>query len=187
MRVDDLLLDMSLREHRRFFDSFESLIGRQRAEAKQHFRYAFFLRYYAIFENRLKVLCDRFAEDNSLPLRLSDISGENFLKKVNKYLTRVANFAPLDEHRLWSDALSYLWIRNLIIHSDGQVTHRKDVPQYVSRQFGHRASGLKLTSQDRIRLNRNFCYRAVSRMAAFLLEIAEKGSSLESATNRPTA
>ena len=76
MRVDDLVLDMRLRAYRRAFDSLESFIGGSGFEAKQHFRYAFFLRYYAIFENQLKVHCDRFAEDLSLPLRLGDISGE---------------------------------------------------------------------------------------------------------------
>lgn len=176
MHIDDVTLDMRLRAYRRAFDTLESYIDGRAVEAKQQFRYAFFLRYYAIFENQLKVLCDRFATKLSLPLRLADISGENFLKRVNKYLTHVAKFDPLDKHHLWGDVLAYLWIRNLIIHSDGRVAHHKDIPQYVSRQFRQRASGLKLSRQNTIRLNRNFLYRAVSRMAAVLLEIGKHSS-----------
>src|ERR1035437_5670514 len=98
--VEDLVVAVRLEYSRRFIDLFEAQITAQtkliRAsaasqfdksmwskEARQSLRYAFFLRYYASFENRLKVICERFTELQSLPLRLSDIAGENFLNKAN--------------------------------------------------------------------------------------------------------
>jgi hypothetical protein len=178
MKIDDIVLDIRLRRYRSVFHGLESFLDGSAAEAKQHFRYAFFLRYYAIFESQLKVLCDRFAEEMSLPLRLSDINGENFLKRVNKYLTRVGHFDPLHHEALWEDILSYQWIRNLIIHNDGQMANGQEIPQFVSKQFERKVSALRLTSKSTIRLNRGFCYRAVSKMAALLLKMAKDGSSL---------
>jgi len=49
----------------------------------------------------------RFA-DGGLSLRLSDLSGESTFDKVEKYLAKVANCAPLhDEQALWEDLLTY--------------------------------------------------------------------------------
>lgn len=191
MHLDDFILYHRLVYSRRFFDLFESqitsqikLIRSSRAsgfdkkmwseDARQSLRYAFFLRYYASFESHLKVICERFAKSESLPLRLSDISGENFLNKVNKYLTRVVNCAALDKHPLWNDVLSYSWIRNAIIHNDGQVLERGNIPQYVARQLRQRSAGLSLSPKGTIRLGRRFCFRAVRRMAQFLLDVYER-------------
>jgi len=152
VHVDDLVLYLQIVYSRRFIDQFESQITSQikllRAsnapgfdkkmwsrEARQSLRYAFFLRYYASFESHLKVICERCAQEESLPLRLSDISGENFLNKANKYLTRLAKREPLNNHSLWDDVLAYSWIRNAIIHNDGRVFDQSSIPQYVVRQL----------------------------------------------------
>jgi hypothetical protein len=147
-------------------------------EARQGLRYAFFLRYYASFESHLKIICDRFAKAESLGSRLSDIEGGNFLQKVNKYLTRVVNCDALDEHPLWADVLTYSWIRNAIIHSDGRVRDGVNIPQHVERQMGRRATGLSLNSEGRIVLKRRFCYRSVTHMAQFLLDVYERKQRL---------
>jgi hypothetical protein len=189
MHVDDLVLYLKLVYSRRFFDLFEAQITSQMKlirsssasgfdkrmwsdEARQSLRYAFFLRYYASFESHLKVICDRFAETESLSLRLSDISGENFLNRVNKYLSRVVDCAALDKHVLWNDVLAYSWIRNAIIHNNGRVLHRGSIPQFVVRQLRQSSAGLSLSpAEGTIRLKRRFCYRAVRQMAQFLLDI----------------
>ena len=161
MHIDDLVLYLRLVYSRRFFDLFESqitsqvkLIGLGRGsgfdkkmwseEARQSLRYAFFLRYYASFESHLKTICERFASKGSLSLRLSDIKGDNFLNQVNKYLTKVVNCAALDQHPLWADVLSYSWIRNVIIHNNGQVSKSDKIPQHVARQLRDPAAGLSL-------------------------------------------
>lgn len=186
--VDDLIAHARLVYSRSFFDFLEAQLTAQikliRAssatefdkrmwskEARRSFRYAFFLRYYASFENRLKQICDRFAEAHSLPLRLSDMSGENFLNKASKYLSKVADCAPLDKHTLWSEALSYLWIRNAIVHNDGWIHDLHSVPQYVLRQTKQPSTGLRLGPKGEIILGRRFCYRAVRNMAQLLLDI----------------
>jgi len=188
MHVDDLILYLRLVYSRRFIDLFESQITSQiklirsshvpgfdkkmwSEEARQSLRYAFFLRYYASFEGHLKVICERFAEEGALSLRLSDVSGDNFLKKVNKYLTRVVKCEALDKHPLWGDVLSYLWIRNAIVHNDGRVPDQDSIPQYVMRQIRQSSTGLGLSPKGTIRMRRRFCYRAVSHMAQFLLNV----------------
>jgi len=140
-------------------------------EARQSIRYAFFLRHYASFESYLKLMCERFAKDRALPLRLSDISADNFLNKANKYLSRVVNCEPLDKHPLWNDVLSYSFIRNAIVHNDGRVLDQNKIPQYVVRQFRQPSAGVSLRPNGTIMLKRRFCYRAVSRMAQFLLDV----------------
>ena len=188
VHVDDVVIYIRIVYSRRFIDQFESQITSQMKllrvsdasgfdkkmwsrEARQSLRYAFFLRYYASFESHLKVICDRFAATRSLPLRLSDISGDNFLNKVNKYLTRVAECEPLDKHPLWGDVLAYLWIRNAIIHSDGRVLNRDSVPQVAARQLHQSSPVWRLSSKGNIRMRRRFCYRAVRHMAQFLLDV----------------
>jgi hypothetical protein len=198
VHVDDLIVSIRLVYSRRFFDLFESQITSQtkliRAstasafekrmwskEARQSLRYALFLRYYATFESRLKHICERFAKLQSLPLRLSDMAGENFLNKANKYLSRVADCAPLDKHPLWNDALSYSWIRNAIVHNDGWVSDVRNIPQYVARQAKHPSVGLRLSPKGEIVLNRQFCYRSVRNMAQLLLDIYGTSKSQDSA------
>jgi len=188
MHVDDLVMYLRLAYSRRFFDLFESQITAQvrlieshkdisgfdrkmwSEEARQSLRFALFLRYYAAFENQLRIICDRFAENESLPLRLSDVSGDNFLKRVNKYLTKVVGCDAIDKHPLWIDVLSYSWIRNTIIHNDGKVLDMTSIPQHVLRQTKPTA-GLKITPGGNVKFGRRFCYSAVRRMARFLLDI----------------
>jgi len=119
MHVEDLVLYLKLVYSRQFLDLFESQITSQirlirkssaepfdkrmwAQEARHSLRYAFLLRYYASFERHLTRICDRFAETEGLPLRLSDIKGDSFLHGANKYLARVVKCAPLDKHPLWN-------------------------------------------------------------------------------------
>src|SRR5690348_12536408 len=106
MHVEDLLfVEKKLLFSREPIDMFESQISSQlklirtaqgnrwaswwSREIRQSLRYALFLRYYAAFESHLTTICDRFAKNENLPLRVGDIRAENFLKQVNKYLSRV--------------------------------------------------------------------------------------------------
>jgi hypothetical protein len=189
VKLTDLVKHLEFISSRRFIDVFEAQItsqiklissqGRRATwwsdDVRQHLRYALFLRYYASFEKYLKVICDRFAETDSLQLRLSDISGDNFLNRVNKYLTRVVNCEALDKHPLWLDLLSYLWIRNQLVHNDGEV-HESNIPQYVKRQLTCNAAGLSMRADRRIRFKRRFCYRAIRQrqMADFLLDVYDR-------------
>lgn len=87
-----------------------------------------------------------------------------------------AQTAPKVHQKQWwftlTDCRLIAGLRNLLLHSDGRVSHPKDVPQYVGKQVHQRASDVELDRHNTIRLNRNFCYRAVSRMALFLFDIA---------------
>ena len=186
MRVTDLVAHFKLISSRRFIDLFEDNITTQvkvlrqqkiRAtwwsdEVRQHLRYALFLRYYASFERYLKAVCDRYANENSLALRLSDIkSEEGFLKQVDKYLTWVVKCEPLNKHKLWLELLAYSWIRNQIVHRDGDIKDLK-IPQYVQQLSRHRASGFTISKGHTIRFKRRFCYRSISRMAGFFLYVS---------------
>lgn len=185
MRVQDLIYYMKLLEAPESFALLEDRVASEVAlirsksvpryirelwvdEAPRTLRYALFLRYYAAFESQLKMQCERFAIDENLALRLSDLSGDNTLDKVDKYLTKVANRSPLHEHRLWTDLLAYAWIRNRIMHDDGRVADARNVPQYVKAMLKRKAAGLALSSAGIVRLNRPFCRRAVRCMARIL-------------------
>lgn len=103
-------------------------------------------------------------------MHLSDINADNFLKKVNKYLTRVVKCEAPANHPLWLDVLSYSWIRNIIIHNDGRVSEQDKIPPPVLRQVKQSSAGLGI-SHGRIIMKRRFCYRAVRHMAQFLLDV----------------
>jgi hypothetical protein len=186
--VDDLVLYLRIVYSRRFIDLFESQITSQikllrssqapgvnkriwSKEARQSLRYAFFLRYYASFEKHLKVICERFAEKESLPSRLTHIKRGRFLDRANEYLTRVVKCEALDKHPLWEDVLAYSWIRNAIIHDDGWVSNLAQVPPEVTRQLRMPSAALRLSPKGSITMQRRFCYRAVKNMAQFLLDI----------------
>jgi hypothetical protein len=189
--VDDLILYLRIVYSRRFIDRFESQITAEikqlrlsnasrldrrmwSEEARRSLRYALFLRYYASFESHLKVVCERFAHSRSLPLRLSDVNGDNFLNKTNKYLTRVARCEPLDKHPLWNDLVAYSWIRNAIIHNDGRLLDPNSIPQHVARQLKQPSAALALSPEGQIKMKRRFCYRAVKQMAQFLLDVYDR-------------
>ena len=66
-------------------------------------------------------------------MRLWDISGNGFLRQVNKYLTHVVKRRPLDTQPLWKDVLAYSWVRHTIIHNDGKVLDEKALEQPCER------------------------------------------------------
>jgi len=188
IHLDDLIVYSRLVYSRRFFDLFASQITSQIKlirssqasvagkkmwceEARQSLRYAFFLRYYASFESHLKAISERFAQEESQAVRLSDMSGDNFLNKANKYLSRVVKCEPLATHPLWNDVLGYSFIRNAIVHNDGRVLDRNSIPQHVVQQFRQPSAGIGLRPNGTIMLKRQFCYRAVRQMAQFLLDV----------------
>ena len=190
MHIEDLALYFRLVHSRGFIDVLETEISQQikvikassargfekrmwSIEARRSFRYAFFLRYYASFETHLKAICDRFAETDMLELRLSDISGDNILKRANKYLTRVVGCNAIDRHPLWEHVLAYMWVRNTIVHNDGFVSDLGSIPQFVKRQLTQPSSGLTLR-WNRINMRRRFCYRAIRNMAQFLVDIYDR-------------
>jgi hypothetical protein len=188
MHLEDLVVYFRLVYSRKFIDLYEAQITSQiklirssqasnddkrmwSKEARQSLRYAFFLRYYASFESHLKVICERFAMDESLAVRLSNTSGDNFLNKTNKYLSRAVGCEPLDKHPLWNDVLSYQFIRNGILHNDGRVLGGNSIPQYVVQYCKQPSAGISLRPNGTIMLKRRFCYRAVRRMVRFLLDV----------------
>ncbi len=194
MRVQDLIYYLKLLEAPESFALLEEQVASQVRrirsksvpryirelwvdEAPRTLRYALFLRYYAAFENQLKMQCERCATDGNLALRLSDLSGDGTLDKVDKYLTKVANRAPLHEHPLWSDLLAYAWIRNRIMHDDGRIADHRNMPQYVTRQLKRKSVGFALSSGGVVRLNRPFCRRAVRCMARILYDVYSSSSS----------
>jgi hypothetical protein len=188
MYVDDLVRYLRIVYSRRFIDLFESQITSQiillrsskapgvnrkmwSKEARQSLRYAFFLRYYASFERHLKVICERFAEKESLSSRLTHIKRGRFLERVNMYLTHVVKCEALDKHPLWEDVIAYSWIRNAIIHDDGWVPNPAQIPSEVTRQLRLSSAALGLSPKGIITMKRRFCHRAVKNMAQFLLDI----------------
>ena len=188
MKVSDLIYYMKLMEAPEFFKVFEAQLDSQLKlirsksipryvrewwidESKRTLRYALFLRYYAAFESQLKLQCETFTREEGYPLRLKDLSGDSLLDKVDTYLAKVAGRPPLREHRLWEDLLSYMWVRNRIIHDDGQVWDVKNIPKFIARFLKRRRTGLSITSKGVVRLNRPFCPRAARCMARVLYDV----------------
>lgn len=132
-----------------------------------------FLRYYASFEGHLRGIREYRAEREALPLRLSDIySRKGFLQQVNKYLTHVAKCRPpLAMNPLWGDVVAYAWVRNNIVHNDGQVGAEKP-EQFVKLLLARPSAGLSLRN-GRIVVKKAFCYRAISVMGRFLSHAIE--------------
>lgn len=191
MYLEELVRHVEFVSSKRFIDYFESQISKEIdairsgaspksvrtsswvVETQQSLRYAFFLRYYASFESHLKGLCEYRAKEEALPVELSDINARGFLQQVNKYLTRIADSRPLDAHPLWSDVLAYNWVRNTIIHNDGQVRDPKALEQFVKRLLARPSAGLSIRKGE-IVMRRAFCYRAISVMERFLFYVIER-------------
>jgi hypothetical protein len=64
------------------------------------------------------------------------------------------------------------WVRNTIIHNDGQVRDQNAVDQFVKRLLARPTAGLSI-SEGKIIVGRAFCYRAVSVMERFLFYVIE--------------
>ena len=136
-------------------------------EARRTFRYAFFLRYYALFESHLLIICERIKEKNNLPLALNDIRGESFLWTFDKFMTRVALLPSPSSSKHWKEILAYSQIRNLLIHADGTI---KDIKSHTHlKSLVETSHDIHIDKHNRICFRKRFAIRVLSNMSNFLL------------------
>ena len=169
--ADDLIVSLKMQYAKRFVDDFEKMIEQHihrakkagarstdtiRVEGTRTFRYAFFLRYYALFEAHLRTLCDRLGADAGIRLRLSDMDCRYLLQGVETYLTKaVGRLSPL-RFPEWKEIKLYGQIRNRIVHFDGVYVEASGMPKDL-KQFIDKTSSLHLDRNNRICFRKPFC------------------------------
>jgi hypothetical protein len=184
--ISDLLVASNIYYARSYVQLFEEVLDQQirsiqntgltlmqeefwKNESKRTLRYSFFLRYYALFESHLTLICDRIKENENLSLSINEIKADSFLKCFEKYFTKVAGLSSPTNIKSWKEILVYSQIRNIIIHRNGVV---KDINSYhLLSEYISRSKVVHIDRRKRINLRKRFAFRVLSHMSKFIFDL----------------
>jgi hypothetical protein len=83
-----------------------------------------FLTVWAMFENELNKLCDRYQNERCLRISFSDLQG-NGIEQSTKYLEKVAGLnLQKSTSKEWRRIVKMKNLRNVVIHQDGSLRNR---------------------------------------------------------------
>jgi hypothetical protein len=105
-----------------------------------------FLTVWAMFENELNKLCDRYQKERCLRISVSDLQGDG-IERSTKYLEKVAGLnLQKSTSKEWQRIVKMKNLRNVVIHQDGSLRNR-DSGQ-VKSALAYVEETDTLTSQD---------------------------------------
>lgn len=71
---------------------------------------------FAFMESHMKILCDYVAQDKKMTLKITDLSGSNYIEQGKVYLSKVLDVKLGDLNDFWPPINHYKAIRNCITH-----------------------------------------------------------------------
>ena len=135
-------------------ESFQGLDSQTWASLKAIFEEYFpslqrrsaFLTVWAMFENELNKLCDRYQNERYLRLSFSDLQGKG-IEQSTKYLEKVAGLnLQKSTSKEWQRIVKMQNLRNVIIHQDGSLRNRDS--RQVKLALAYVGEADALSSQD---------------------------------------
>ncbi len=121
---------------------------------------------FAIFEKKLNDFCDEYARKRGLQLKVTDIHG-NGIKRARLYLKKVVGMT-FNNTKEWQEILVYNDIRNCILHN-GSIAKKDHLE--VFKSYDKKSQCIKIDEQNRITLNKEFCFKAIQTAKTFLLDL----------------
>lgn len=76
---------------------------------------------FSLLESWMKRICELENHDSSSHVKITDLSGNNYIEKSRKYLMLVAELDLSDADKLWSKIREIQKIRNAIIHNESNI------------------------------------------------------------------
>lgn len=96
-----------------------------------------FLHSYFLLESSLDQICDNIKKAEGHKISLKDFNGRG-IQRASLYLKKLANVSHSFETNTWSDLVELNKIRNIFVHSDGNI----DISDKKALNFQKRFNGL---------------------------------------------
>lgn len=130
-----------------------------------------FLTMWAMFENELNKLCDRYQNERCLRLSFSDLQGKG-IEQSTKYLEKVAGLNLQKSSKEWQRIVKMKNLRNVVIHQDGSL--RNQDSGQVKSALAYVAETDTLSSQDNeIGLKEGFLAHVLETFRAYFKSIGD--------------
>jgi hypothetical protein len=159
-------IDYWSEEHIKFHEVFPTL-----------FRQSTFISLYSFLETRLQSLCNNPQRTYSYKIKISDLSGENYIEKSKKYLKLVVGLNLDDLNTHWTNITNYQKIRNCFVHTNGNIMVDKTQP--LNKQKFYEAvkknTDLSINSSGEIKIeNDTFLIKFIKVIEDYLTALLEK-------------
>ena len=126
---------------------------------------SFFMASFALFENKLRTICQRAQTAMVSPFSVDDIGPRSILDSAKTYLTRLGVDFPAQDSD-WQVIKNYAGIRNKLMHKGGLLSESGELTAYaLSKQIVSDRNGGELV------LTRSFCEEAVNNLEGFVLRV----------------
>ena len=126
---------------------------------------SFFAASFALFEHKLRKICQRAQTAMGSPFSIEDMRSRSILQSAKTYLTRLGvNFPARDSD--WQVIRNYGEIRNKLMHEGGLLSESGELTAYaLSKQIVSGRNGRELV------LTRSFCEEVVNNLEGFVLRV----------------
>ena len=126
---------------------------------------SFFAASFALFEHKLRNICERAQTAMGSPFSMEDIRSGPVLDRAKTYLTKLGVDFPAQDSD-WQVIRYYAEIRNKLMHEGGLLPESGSLTEYaLSKQIVSGWNGRELL------LTRPFCEEAVNNFEGFLLRV----------------
>lgn len=128
---------------------------------------SFFAASFALFEHKLRTICEEAKTFTGSPFSIDDIRPSSLLDSTKKYLTRLGvDFPAQDQDSDWQEIKDYAGVRNRLMHEGGRLRDRDSLTAYAVRK--QIVSG---GNEPELVLTRSFCEEAVDNLENFLRRV----------------
>ena len=160
----------------------EDLIGEKSREILDIFPYimrnSLFITLYSLLEHELDSLCDCICEEKNYSVKRSDLRGKG-IHRAKTYLKKVAGVDFPDTTPSWTAIVHYNYIRNFIVHNDGELDNIKrarKVREFVgdtSSVYAVAKPFAYVDADQRIWFNKGFHNEVINTLKSFYGELRE--------------
>jgi hypothetical protein len=100
------------------FDVYESEVMTT-GEFRPLLNKSMFLTIYSLFENEFVILCEYAGGIDGSNLRPKDLSGNNYIDRCRRFVTKVLNVNLDSLHQEWAEITKFQLLRNSFAHNNG--------------------------------------------------------------------
>lgn len=110
-----------------------------------------FLISFSMFEYFLKDFTESYKYYYELELGIEDLSGGNYIERSKTYLRKVIGLDTSSLNQIWEKIKTYQWIRNKIVHNNGELTENdKNRIKEINKLGGVKIEKNKIILNDKI-------------------------------------
>lgn len=133
---------------------------------------------YGQFENWLKRLCDLDSRKGFSNIKISDLSGNNYIDKSRRYLELVSEIDLASNDRNWMRITEIQKIRNCIAHNNSNIKKNKSQPTENQECYNILANDSRISldtnTGDFYIKDKSFLLEVICLIKDYLLSIIEK-------------